>query len=413
MRDRTSLRIVLARFISRTGGEAAFFVGIWGKAAYEFDATAGEIALLMAVLGVAGLVGSAAAGMFIDRWGPRRVLVVAECLFAPATIGLVFVGDMAWMTAAAAVFGLFAAPAFTAVASFPPYLTDDPSRLSSLNASVETAGMAALISGSGIGGALAVWWSIDAIFWFDAITSLVAVALVAGIPTRRVHHEARTGGWDEIRRGFAYVYGHRRLRFYVLVATAIWGLFGLFAALEPLFYRDVLGRGPETIGFVNAIFGGGLVLGTVVAARLPTALRTARTVVVLLAANGLGAIVYIGTRNLLVVVVGGVIWGVIIGVFAPLVRTMIHLNSPEALTGRVMGTTQVHSEAAKLLPLAVAPALAVAIGVQLPMVLLGGAFVVGGALLWGTAADLDRTRRVPVPPVGSGTVADEPVSPNP
>ena len=34
MRNKNLLRVAAARFISRAGGEAAFFVGICGKAAY-------------------------------------------------------------------------------------------------------------------------------------------------------------------------------------------------------------------------------------------------------------------------------------------------------------------------------------------------------------------------------------------
>jgi hypothetical protein len=63
--------------------------------------------------------------------------------------------DSAWytMTLAAVAFGLFSAPTMTAIASFPPYLTIDEARLTKVNAAVETAGMAALISGSAIGAA--------------------------------------------------------------------------------------------------------------------------------------------------------------------------------------------------------------------------------------------------------------------
>ena len=76
--SRSALLVTLARFISRTGGEAAFFVGIWGKAAYDLRAEAGQIAVLIGVMGIAGLVGSGIAGPLIDRFGPRRVLMTSR-----------------------------------------------------------------------------------------------------------------------------------------------------------------------------------------------------------------------------------------------------------------------------------------------------------------------------------------------
>lgn len=413
--DRNALRVVLARFISRTGGEAAFFVGIWGKAAFEFQADPAGLALLMAGLGVAGLVGSAAAGVLIDRFGPKRVLVGGELLFVPVALGVLWADSLTSLTVLALLIGLFGTPLYTAIASFPPFITRDETRLARVNAAVETAGMAALISGTAIGALLARFVGIDAIFVFDAATSLVGAALVLGVtlrPLQRVREERR-GSWAEAREGIGYVYRHRRLRFYVLMGTATWLLFGLFSALEPLFYRDVLGTGPEALGWVNTIFGCGLVAGTLVAGRLPAGASGARAVATLLALNGVGSLIYVGTDRLAVVVVGAVVWGTVIGMFFPLVRTMIHLNSPEELIGRIMGTSQMHSELARLVPLAFAPALAAAFGVQ-PTLAWSGLLVGSlGLVVWQEATHLDRTRRVREVPPEPPSVADEPISPVP
>src|SRR5690554_2345956 len=82
-------RVVLARFVSRVGGEAAFFVGIWGKAAFVLDATASQLAVVMAALGVASLIGTSVAGVLIDRFDPRRVVMVGEAVFIPVALAMV------------------------------------------------------------------------------------------------------------------------------------------------------------------------------------------------------------------------------------------------------------------------------------------------------------------------------------
>jgi MFS family permease len=408
-------RVVAARFVSRTGGEAAFFVGIWGKAAFEFGADPGALAWLMAALGLAGLAGASLAGVLIDRHGPRRVLVVSELVFVPVALSGALAGNLLQLTLVAVGIGLVGTPTFTAIASFPPYLTADERMLSRINGWVETAGMAALITGTAAGALLVRWISLDAIFVFDAATSVVGALLVTRVATRDMPRgdEERRGGLHELREGLRTVYRRRRLRFYVLAGTSVWLLFGLFSALEPLFYRDVLRTGPEALGWVNTIFGVGLVAGTLAATRLPEGMRGARAVVFLVVANGAGSVLYTGTALLPVVVIGAVVWGVVIGLFAPMVRTMIHVNTPEGMFGRVMGTTQVHSETAKILPLLVAPILATGIGVQ-PS-LAGSGLVVGCAALFALAParTLDRTREAPVPSLETGTVADEPLSPTP
>ena len=99
-------------------------------------------------------------------------------------------------------------------------------------------------------------------------------------------------GLRELREGFSYAYGHQRLRFYIWLGSSVWLLFGMFSALEPLFYRDILGVEVETLGWVNSIFGIGLIGGTLIASRLPESFRTATWLTVLVGMNALGVLAY-------------------------------------------------------------------------------------------------------------------------
>src|SRR5690606_15412882 len=125
------------------------------------------------------------------------------------------------------------------------------------------------------------WVSIDAIFIFDAVTSLVAMAIIFGV---RLIGDApdetpiARDSMRELREGIRYSFTNHRLRFYLLAGGSVWTMFGLFSALEPLFFRDILDQPPETIGFVNTVFGIGLVTGTYLVGRLPRAARSARAV---------------------------------------------------------------------------------------------------------------------------------------
>jgi predicted MFS family arabinose efflux permease len=166
----------------------------------------------------------------------------------------------------------------------------------------------------------------------------------------------------------------------------------------------------ETLGWINSVFGVGLVAGTILSGRLPPRFRTAVWLTVLVGMNALGILAYIGTDRLQVVVFAAPFWGVIIGTMAPLHRTMIQINSPDNLVGRIMGVNHIHSEVGHLVPLAIAPAVAAVFGVQQTL-LASGAFVVVVALLFiGPARRLDQTRTVPVPRPGLPDPSDEPKS---
>ncbi|HEX9094397.1 MAG TPA: MFS transporter [Coriobacteriia bacterium] len=414
-KNRDIARVVAARFISRAGGEAAFFVGIWGKAAYEFHATPAQLAVLMGTLSVSTILGTLVAGVLVDRYDPRRVLVAAEAIFVPVALALMLPGSMWQLTALVGLLGFFGAPVMTAAASFAPFLSKDREGLERINAWIEGAGSLSFVIGPGIGALIARFASIDWIFAFDALTSLIAVVLVARVRMRRPETAAgaRAGAVAELRDGLRFTYRNRALRYYVLMGTAMWLGFGAFGALEPLFYRDVLRTGVETIGWVNTLFGAGLVLGAALLMRLPRRVISARGLAVVSVLMGLGALLYVGTRDLRVVVLGAVAWGVIIGAADPLLRTLIQADSPDEYVGRVAGTSQMHRQAGELVPLAFAPALAGAFGVQ--AVLIGGGLVLSLVALASTAEavavdrQIKQRRTVPI----SLTAADGPVSPNP
>jgi MFS family permease len=415
-KNKDVMRVVAARFISRAGGEAAFFVGIWGKAAYTFHATPGQIALLMAVLSVSRIAGTAFSGVLIDRYDPKRVLAVAEAVFVPTAIALMFAGDMWQLTGLAVLLGIVGAPVFTAAASFAPFLVDENTDLTKINAWIEGAGSTSFIIGPGIGGLMARFIGIDSVFVFDAVTSLVAVLLIWGVHIRKAERvsEEKTSAWAEMREGLRYVYAQRLLRYPVLLGTAVWIGFGAFGALEPLFYRDVLGTGPEMIGYMNTLFGLGLVIGAWLFTRLDRLKADARTLGVVSALVGLGAVMYVGTRMLAIVAIGGLVWGVFIGVSDVLLRVLIQSASPDHMIGRIAGVSQMHRQAGELLPLAVAPALAALYGVQ--AVLIGGGLVltVCAALSLWEAAAVDRMPRVrEVERRGMLGTGDQPVSPVP
>ncbi len=409
--DRDVRRVVLARFVSRIGGEAAFFVGIWGKAAFELDASAAWVAAVMGALGVASLIGSAVAGVLVDRFDPRRVLIGAEIIFVPAALGMALVETLPALVVATFVLGLFGAPVFTAISSFAPFLTDKHDRLAKINGYIEGASWAAFVVGPAVGALIAATVGLDWIFVLDALTSVAAVVLIFPVSLRKLAEEKEEHqGLQELREGFGYAYGHHRLRFYIWLGSSVWVLFGTFSALEPLFYRDILKVEPETLGWVNSLFGIGLVAGTWVASRLPARYRSARSLVLIVALNSVGVLAYVGTDRLPVVVVAGMLWGALIGIMAPLLRTLIQLNTKDELMGRIAGVTQIHQEVGHLLPLAIAPVLAGMLGVQRALVYAGLAIALLSLLFLPTATRLDRTRSGGVPATGLPDPNDEPRS---
>lgn len=387
-------RIVAARFLSRAGSEAAFFVGVWGKAAFGLDASASQLAVLMFAMAIASIVGSIVAGVAIDRYGPRRVLAGAEVLFVPAALAVPLAGTLPQLIALVALWSFIGAPVVTAGASFAPFIAGhDATLLKRVNSQIDSAGSLAFVMGPALGAAIVSVASPDWLFALDAATSLVAAVLVwrTALPAPVRAAEERHP-LAELREGLHAAYSLRAVRFYVLGGTLVWLGFGAFGALEPLFYRDVVKTGVATIGWMNTFFGLGMVTGAWALRRLPSRVVSARTATALVVATGLGAALYVGSTDLRLIALGSIAWGSVIGMVEPLLRTLLHRDTPTEIVGRVMGTSETHRRGGELLPLAFAPALAARFGVQ--ATLIGGGFVVAAiaALGFAEAAAIDRER---------------------
>lgn len=389
--------VILARFVSGVGAEASFFVGLWGKAAFEFDGGPTELTLLAAMIGVGTIVGNIAGGWMVDRFDARRVLIGAEVAFVPAVVALAFANTMSQLL----VIGMLAwiADGFieTGLSSMPPALTDNDDQLTRLNARIDQATWLAVVVGPGAGALIALVAPLEVVFFFDAATSVVAVTLLNLVQVRAKDIEAPEPSLREIADGFRYAYTQKP----ILVAMYVMSLaslsWGISLALEPLYFRDVLHVGPVTIGLVNALFGLGLFAGS----RLLDAQAERRlgfvSAIAISLASGFGVLLYFGSSTMAIVLTGAVVWSIPLGALIPLVRTLAQRATRPGMVGRVMGALTMQQNLGGIVPLALAPALAGALTVQAVLVGAGLLIIVGSPLVIGAARRLDAHEPAPSP----------------
>jgi predicted MFS family arabinose efflux permease len=391
--NRSLFYVVLARFISRLGGAAVWFIGVWGVAAYGFGATPRTLAAMSAMNGLAAIVGSLSAGVLIDRFGPRKVMIWAEVLRIPPVLAMVFAPTFPLFVVCSAIFSLFGIPTWTAGASFAPYLFTERDKLERANAYIEGGSSVGFVLGPAIGAVVSNAFGMRSVFFV-----MVAASVLAAIAAWRTqidetpHEHAKGDAWGDFRAGLRISYTTRSLRYFILTGTAVWFGFGAFSALEPLFYRDVVGVGVEWIGWMNTAFGLGLIAGAWTLPRMGERLLNARSMAVFTVLTGLGTVLYVGSTQLWRIAIGGLVWGFFIGAFEPLMRTLMHLDSPHEFVGRIVGTAQWHRSAGELIPLAFVPALAAVIGIQETLI-AGGMLVALVALVgFPEARAIDRAR---------------------
>lgn len=393
IRNKNLALVVLARFVSRLGGVAVWIIGTFGTAAYVFEATTTQLAMMSAANGMAAISGSLVAGVLIDRYGPRKVMIAAEILCIPPVLFMMVAPTFPLFVMGAVIFSLFGIPTWAAGASFAPYLVEGRAELERANAYIEGGSSLGFVLGTGLGavvsGAIGMRW----VFVMMVVASVIAATAAFLVRIDESPREHVSGSaWRDFTDGIKLAYSSRAIRYVILTGTAVWFGFGGFSALESLFYRDVVGVGVEWMGWMNMAFGVGLITGATSLPRLPQSLLSARGLALMTFLTGAGTVLYVGSTDLRFIAAGALVWGVVIGAFEPLLRTLLHLESPHEFVGRIVGTAQWHRSFGELLPLAFVPMLAAEIGIQQTLI-VGGIFVSVAAVIGlRTAIAIDRDR---------------------
>ena len=212
-------------------------------------------------------------GVLADRWDRKRILVVANLLQALVVASLLLVGE-GWLWVVYVVAALQStAAAFSqpAEAALLPTLVpvEQLVQANALNALNNRLGR---FVGVPLGAALLSWWGLDAVVVVDAVTFLVAAALIAPItaPVRAADPDGvpeEPHFWREWTAGLRVVRHDRT----IAVLFVVFGLMTFGGTmLDPLYVpwiRDVLDEGVEVVAVItmtHSVAGivGSLLVGT-------------------------------------------------------------------------------------------------------------------------------------------------------
>lgn len=292
-------------------------------------------------------------GVSVDRFSPRLVMLGSNGvrLVAVTGLGVVVLAGAAqlWMLYAfALVFGVADAFFFPAQTSIVPELVEGE-QLQRANGIVQGTTQATILVGPaiagvviaalGAGGGGATDGGIGIALLVDAATFLASLVTLWLIRPRAHAAQEHPSILESIRQGVRFVWSSPGLRAVTLVSLA-GNLFivGPFEVGMPFIAYSRLPEGAAAFGLVMAAFGGGSLLGLVVASVLPAPRPSRFGLVVIgtLAIAGLGvaALALVHTTLLAALVIG--IAGTALGAGNLLGITWIQGRIPPELMGRVM-----------------------------------------------------------------------------
>jgi len=388
-RVRPSLRD--GRFLALSIGEAVNSIGswasaiaLWGFAAYRFDASPGQVSLLIICWSVPLAALSPLLGVLVDRMGARRSLVVAYLGGAGSALGLAAAGSLPAVDVLAVAAGCARALAAPAAGALPPQIVE-PDDLLAANSLLGAAGQFGQILGPLVASAALALSGFRAAFLVDAATFVVGVGVLLPLPARHATPEARVSWRHELAEGFRIVWAEQRLRAVIAAGAAVSFTSGAFLVVEPLYARHVLHRPPSQFALFEAAAGFGAILAGFVMPRFERLLERRYGLGLAAVAYGLAACLFVGTVHLAAAYTGAFLWGVAGMVFGVLAWTAIQHAAAETTHGRVFALDSAAQSIAETAGLAVAGVALAGLGVQLGAVALTTVAMGGGVLLLVTA----------------------------
>lgn len=231
---------------------------------FQVTGSAMSVGLMLMATALPSLAVGLIAGVFVDRFDRRRIMVVAQVLRAllVGAIPLALAMGVVWvylLVALSSTLESFFAPAQSSI--LPDLAPDD--ELAAANALMTVSDCAALTIGYAGAGLLASTDLIAWAFWLDALSYLVAAGCLAQmrIPSSAVDAETSVAAVvQNLHDGLAYVRDTPVLRSLFLVFIPIFAVFGFENALMLPFATRALNATEFEYGLLEAIFTVGFVV---------------------------------------------------------------------------------------------------------------------------------------------------------
>ncbi|MFN8037280.1 MAG: MFS transporter [Acidimicrobiia bacterium] len=384
LRDRRFALLVAGQAVNGIGSWCAL-VAMWGYATYRFEAGPGQVALIGLAWALPAALLGPIAGVPVDRFGPKRVLVLADLAAAGVAIAMAFVGTFPSFVVLGLLHGAtkaFASPAFRAL---PPRLVDDAD-LPEANALLSSAMQSSIAFGPLLAAISIQAYGFRTAFVIDAVTYVIGVAAVLPLRTGSVSRTTRDrrsspSMSEEVREGIAVVRSCPQLLTLLALSTSVYLAWGGYAVVEPVYVRDVLHRSAGTFALLQMTFGCCLLVAGVAVAAWGRGLARLSALAMIAVCTGLAAGLYIGTPYVVVAFVGIGGWGVLTGLFVAPSATVLHRMAPVEAHGRVLALDSALQSWSHVVALGVIGLLAAAVGVQVAGLVAAFAPCVGGLIV--------------------------------
>lgn len=350
---------------------------------YNLTGSALDLGLVGLVQFLPAVLLTLVVGHVADRYDRRRVVLLGLVVRAVTVAVLAAASATGWITrewifAMVAVIGAARAFEMPTMQALLPAVVG-PALLPRAVAWMASATQAAIIVGPVLGGFFYVAGPAT-VYGISAVLCLVAGLLVSNIPVVRIAGKREPASWATIFAGIGFI----RSQPVVLGAVSL-DLFAVLlggaTALLPIFARDILATGPWGLGLLRAAQAIGALGTALYLTRHPLERKVGRIMFASVAIFGVGTIVFALSKSFALSFAALVVLGAADMVSVVIRASLIQLDTPDHMRGRVSAVNSIFIGASNQLGEFESGLTAAWFG-TVPSVVIGGVGTLLIAALW-------------------------------
>jgi len=353
---------------------------------FELTGRGAAVALLVAAEIVPVLLLAPVAGVVIDRFSRKSVLIGSDLVRAALVVSLVW-PQGAWHAYAVAA-GLAAGNVFfnPTVQAIIPVLTTDDQRLAANSVAWSTGRLVQIVASAVAGGLIALIGT-DAAFALNAATFLISALLIVRLTIPPHAGQVADGAkhglgsyFADARAGLAYGLRDRLVSRLLLVQSLASLATGATGALLVVLAERHLRLEPAGFAWLVGAIGVGALLGPLIPNALATDYRDARWLFVPYVIRGIGDVLIAVFTPLPVALLILFVYGLNTSTGMVAFSSTLQGAIPDAVRGRVFTLLDVTWSTARLVSLAIGAVLVDVVGIQ-PVFWMGGTLLALAGLL--------------------------------
>jgi MFS family permease len=401
----------LAQFVSIFGDFLALF-GVISLITFRWHGTPVQVTTVTIAFVLPMAVISPIAGVFVDHWNVKRLMVASDLIRAGLILMLAFAHNVTQISAIfivlSSVSSFFAPAQSVTLRTIVP-----PEGLLAANALMMQAFYIVRLLSPAVAGALVAWLTEKSCFYLDVASFIFSAAMISGLsvirPARAQAEKTVKSLTQDFLAGNKFIFTHAGLAFVFIAMAVAMFVMSSFSPLISIYIRDSLHAGSFMFGAISAMVGVGMIVGTQLITRLARSGSKSYVVLGGLFLLGLGAGLLGAFRNTAMAALSTFTMGFGIAFVWIPAQTMSQQETPPPMVGRVSSTFMSLIAMSQVFGLLLSGYLAQILGIRAVFIACAGVLAVisaAGYFLMRGRTSQTANSDIPAHPTPQSTAAD-------